>query len=308
MSEELESAEDKRLITTLVCKGKTIMLDQERTEEFTVSIVASVAKINFLVKAIGGTACEWKTKSPGIKQIYVCPTGYLPAVNLSGYQARITGLTKYRRDGCKYANGTGGKLSELFSFDFRDYMNQFDLGLPEEAQTIQIKVVFNAGSDWATAGAPTSASLTIQVIQDQSIDQSHGYRRYLSKDIPLLPINANTAIKEALARNGLFDSFILDRSKKGSASIAAPITDITVIRNEVDFPLKSTWDMEQAQADLHQDWATIDEDLCYCDLGRPINADPQVCKSLDLELGIGTIGGSDSCLLTVISEYVYFWN
>ncbi len=286
--------ETQDLITKMVVQNENIgdgISSVELVKEFSVDLVANVSFIDILIETTNGA----RTIKPHkiISSIYIEPNSRLAAVNISGEEANE--LMKAKYPGMSNPDPDDTKLiqTELYRFDFTDYMQKMKLSLPASAKSLNIKITFASATtfcpDWIVTDTVV-AKLTIRVVQDKAIE-SRGYRRYFTQDITL--VAATGKFQEiALPRTGLLDSFFLLPS--GS------IDDIQVEKDDEKYPLKSFSGLEIAVARLHND-EIFGSGYIYCDLARPILAE----KTRTLKLKVKNLGAVNDTL-RIIYEYVHF--
>lgn len=292
--------ETQDLITKMVVQNENIVTgipqSVELVKEYSVDLVANVSYIDIMVK----TTCVDANILPHkvIKNIYIEPNSRLAAVNISGEEAAELMKAKYpgKSNPDPGDTGTGNKSqTELYRFDFTDYMQKMKLSLPASAKSLNIKLTIAARDDFCPAIDPLTPDfdvvlLTIRVVQDKAIE-SRGYRRYFTQDVTL--VAATNKFQEiALPRTGLLDSFFLLPS--GS------IDDIQVEKDDEKYPLKSFSELEKAVAGLHND-EVFEPGYIYCDLARPILAE----KTRTLKLKVKNLGAVNDTL-RIIYEYVHF--
>jgi hypothetical protein len=276
----------------------------EENLQFSVGMVHSVARINLVVEAYlksGGTQLDPTAVDP-IKWIKVVPNGMIPALDLSGFLAQE--MMKGKWDGkSMIATNVGNDVSlkAIYSFDFRDYMGVFPLGLPEEAKDLYVNITKPAVSDlYSTPGDLDYSSadqcwlkITVQIVMDESCNGSIGYRRYFEESVGFDSKDADKRKKIKLSRHGFLDSILLFNPD------SIPITDLEIVKDEVEFPVKSTLLTEQLKASLiNQNFA---DGITNIDLVRPIDAESS--DSLRLDLQVGSISAPQS--LRIMKEYIH---
>jgi hypothetical protein len=278
------------------------LTDSEQSLEHTVGLVNSVAQINILAEyeIIGTDLIDNETSDP-VSWIKAVPNGKVPALDLSGKLAQEIMKGKY--DGVSVIAPTysatliSGGIA-LYSFDFRDYMNMWPLGIPEEAKDLYIKVTLPKETELYTGtGTITSVivKLTIQVLMDESCNGSIGYRQYLERAEGFGSNDSTKSRKIKLSRSGFLDSIMLYNEDPSGL----PVEDIEVIKDVTEYPVKSTLVLEQMKASLVN--ANFITGLTNIDLVRPLDA--QGSRSLDLNLKFGTI--TEDKDLRIVTEYVF---
>ena len=186
--------------------------------------------------------------------------------------------------------------SHLYSFDFRDYMGAWPLGIPEEAKDLYIKLTIPSKTSIAPGVEVTgSVKVTLQVLMDESCNGSIGYRQYLEHSEGFRSTDANKSKKIKLARSGFLDSILLYNTDPSGLVF----TDIEVIKDVTEYPVKSTLLLEQMKASLIN--SEYISGITNIDLVRPIDA--QGSRSLDLNLTCGAVGGDKD--LRIVTEYVF---
>ncbi len=267
----------------------------EQYLEFTLGQVHTLAKFNLMVDATVGGAAMGTDILNIVKNIYVCPNGMIPAINISGEEA--TEIMKQKLVGTNEivsANAADSHIyKKLFSFDFRDFDGAFALGLPEEAKDLSVKITLGTLTDYIAGATSGTVKLTVQLIQDESLNESIGYRRYFTETIGVDVKDSNKVKKIPLPRFGFLDSITI----LGNGNV--PIGEIQVSKNDIEFPLKTLWDMEKLKSKLVH--ADFDPETAYLNMIRPINAD--AARTLYLELTLGAIASAENFRL--VYEYIY---
>jgi len=311
MSENVMMQAD--LITKIAVKGKEVVLsDSLQTEDIVVDIVANVSTIEILAETYSYHATTpvslANIANKALENIYVEPNGHLACINISGAQADNIMKTKNAGQNYKVETGTEGSLAyskrtELYSFDFRDYMNQFKLALPAAAKSINIKLTINTQSEiiGQAVGAYTGkVKYSIRIVQDKSLETT-GYRRYFAQTISITEkLGYNQTLD--MPRVGLLDSLFVKPISNGADNF--DIDEILLEKDDEKFPLKTFSLLEKMACQLHND-EPITDGAIYCNLVRPVFA--QQARALKLKCQISKLAsGTTGHQLEVVCEYVHF--
>jgi hypothetical protein len=246
-------------------------------------------------------ATSYLLPDSAISNIYIEPNSRLAAVNISSEEAGQ--LMKAKYPGTHYVYDATTNITtatELYRFDFTDYMRKLELSLPAAAKSLNIKLTFESIRKMLISQVYTAEAvelkISIRIVQDKAIE-SRGYRRYFTQDVSVTAKGGKEQIIH-LPRTGLLDSLYI----KPDGDPLVGLEDIIVEKDDEKFPLKSFQNLEEMVAQLHNDEA-FDANWIYCDLPRPILAER--ARTLKLKLGIPTSYGGNGTV-RIMYEYVHF--